>query len=236
MPFKESTYDEAVKAQQAAAHDPREQVRTIAGPGTGKSFTIEERVCWLLAQGASPRSIAAVSFTRASARDLERRIRDACESQGHDHAEIRISTLHSLALRALKARGALNAYPVDPRVLDDWELRHIFDDEFGHSAGIGTVKRRAAIRVDFEAFWSTGSPGVPGSQKPPDPPITAQERAKFTAFHGPRTQLYACVLPGEIVQRCVQMMEAGLLARGPPHVRNHPAELLRRLSHDTPPA
>ena len=211
MPFNDATFNDAAQAQQAAAHDAREQVRTIAGPGTGKSFTIEERVCWLLDGGASPRSIAAVSFTRASARDLERRVRAACERRGHDHGEIRISTLHSLALRALKARGALTAYPVDPRVLDDWEVRHIFDDEFGQSAGIGKVARRAAIRVDFEAFWSTGSHGVRASQKPPDPPVTEQERAKFRAFHAPRTQLYACVLPGEIVQRCVQMMEAGTL-------------------------
>jgi hypothetical protein len=91
---------------------------------------------------ALPRSIAAVSFRGASARDLERRIRDACEKRGHDHAEIRITTLHSLALRALKA------HPVDPRVLDDWELRHIFDDEFGHSAGIGTVERLPARLAD----------------------------------------------------------------------------------------
>jgi DNA helicase-2/ATP-dependent DNA helicase PcrA len=211
VPFNPETFETAVAAQQAAAHDGASQVRTIAGPGTGKSFTIEERVCWLLGLGVDPRSIAAVSFTRASAADLERRIRAACESRGHEHDEIRISTLHSLALRTLKVHGALEAYPVDPTVFDQWELRNIFDNEFGHAKGIARVKRRAEIRTDFETFWSTGSRAPRPSQRPPDPPITQQERAAFRSFHTPRTQLYACVLPGEIVQRCVRLTEAGTL-------------------------
>jgi DNA helicase-2/ATP-dependent DNA helicase PcrA len=209
--FNEETVQTAIAAQHAAAHGGADQVRTIAGPGTGKSFTIEERVCWLLSLEVDPKAIAAVSFTRASATDLERRVRAACEAKGHDHGDIRISTLHSLALRTLKAHGALAAYPVDPTVFDQWELRHVFDAEFGHAKGIRTITRRKEIRGDFEAFWSTGSHAVRPSQRPPDPPIAAGERSAFRSFHGPRTQLYACVLPGEIVQRCVQLMEAGTL-------------------------
>jgi DNA helicase II / ATP-dependent DNA helicase PcrA len=211
MSFNEETFQAAIAAQRDAAHDGADHVRTIAGPGTGKSFTIEERVCWLLGLGVDPKSIAAVSFTRASAADLEHRVRAACDARGHDHGEIRISTLHSLALRTLKAHGALAAYPVDPSVFDQWELRNLFDAEFGHAKGVARIKRRAEIRTDFEAFWSTGSHAPRPSQRPPDPPITAQERAAFQSFHVPRTQLYACVLPGEIVQRCVHLMDAGTL-------------------------
>jgi DNA helicase-2/ATP-dependent DNA helicase PcrA len=210
--FNETTFREAVEAQERAAHDPSDQVRTIAGPGTGKSFTIEERVCWLLGQNIDAKSIAAVSFTRASAGDLQERIRAACARKGHDHTGIAVSTLHSLALRTLKARGILgNTYPVDPKVLDRWELRNVFDKEFGKAMGVRTITRRAEIRGDFEAFWSTGKHEPRASQKPPDPPITDEERDRFRAFHGARSQLYACVLPGEIVQRCVEMMEAGTL-------------------------
>jgi DNA helicase II / ATP-dependent DNA helicase PcrA len=215
--FNPATFAAAISAQEHAAHDESDQVRTIAGPGTGKSFTIEERVCWLLGRGGNPKSIAAVSFTRAAATDLEGRIRAACERKEHDHTGIAVSTLHSLALRTLKAHGALAAYPVDPTVFDQWELRHVFDSEFGHAAAVTSIRRRAEIRTDFEAFWSTGSHGMRPSQKPPDPPISANERTSFRQFHVPRTQLYACVLPGEIVQRCVQMMEARTL---------DPAELL----------
>ena len=70
MPFNRESVNDAIAAQHLAAHDESDQVRTIAGPGTGKSFTIEERVCWLLDNGTDRRSIAAMSFTRAAAEDL----------------------------------------------------------------------------------------------------------------------------------------------------------------------
>jgi DNA helicase II / ATP-dependent DNA helicase PcrA len=55
--------------QVAGAADDTGRVRLVAGPGTGKSFTIEERIVRLLDAGVDPAAIAAVSFTRVSARD-----------------------------------------------------------------------------------------------------------------------------------------------------------------------
>ncbi|MDA0183643.1 ATP-dependent helicase [Solirubrobacter phytolaccae] len=202
---------QAGAVQVAAAADDRDRVRLVAGPGTGKSYTIEERVVRLLNENADPKSVAAVSFTRASSQDLEKRVQAACERSNHGEAHIAVTTLHSLALRTLRAAGALAAYPVDPLVLDEWELTKLFDPEFARRANIGTVRRRREIREDHEAFWSTGQHTQRPAQRPPDPPISDAERVAFRAFHGPRTQLYACVLPGEIVQKCVQMLDAGTL-------------------------
>src|SRR5438128_1704858 len=56
--------------------------------------------------GIAPKAIAAISFTRASAEDLRSRIHDCCMNQGQD---VRVSTLHALALRALRAAGLLTA-------------------------------------------------------------------------------------------------------------------------------
>lgn len=106
--------------------------------------------------------------------------------------------------------GALAAYPADPVVLQRWELRNIFEAEFGETHGIGSLKRREEIRRDHEAFWCTGDFDPP-NLVPPDPPITAKERNRFNTFHRPTTQLYSCVLPGEVVARCVEMMDAGTL-------------------------
>jgi ATP-dependent DNA helicase UvrD/PcrA len=64
----------AEAVQHAAAHDQSNQVRLLAGPGTGKSASIEERVRWLITQGVQPDAIYVVSFTRASARDLRLRV------------------------------------------------------------------------------------------------------------------------------------------------------------------
>ncbi len=116
---------------------------------------------------------------------------------------------HSLALRTHRAAGLLTAYLADPLVMDAWELGSVLDAEFGHAFGIGK-ERREKIRREREAFWSTGQ-WAPSNYIPLDPVITTTERTQFITFHGPRTQLYSCVLPGEIVRQCVSRMVAGTL-------------------------
>lgn len=210
MPITPTQVRAAQAVQHAAAHDAAAQVRLVAGPGTGKSFTIEERVRWLLAQGTAPGEICAVSFTRASSLDLRRRIQSFCQQNGQPTAtNVRVSTLHSLALRTLRAGGFLTAYPAEPLVMSTWELETIFDAEFGSTRNLGKT-RCEQVRLDHEAFWSTGQWGPP-NYIPPNPAISAAERAHFQQFHGPRTQIYSCVLPGEIIRQCVDHMNAGTL-------------------------
>lgn len=209
MPIPENQIQAAQAVQQQAAHSASAQIRLIAGPGTGKSSAIEQRVCWLLNQGAPASRVYAVSFTRASSRDLEERIRAHCHAQGQAAAaEVRVSTLHSLALRTLRRADLLTRYPVDPLVLDDWELENIFDAEFGAACAINSKSRRENIRRYHEANWSTGLWNPP-IYLPPDPPISDAESQSFLGFHGPRSQAYSCVLPGEIVRQCVHEMNAG---------------------------
>jgi ATP-dependent DNA helicase UvrD/PcrA len=193
-------------------------VRLVAGPGTGKSATIEERFRWLYADlHVHPRRVFGVSFTRAASTDLKLRVSRYC--QKHNVAvgahEIRLSTLHSLALTTLQRANLLIAYPVRPLVIDDWEVENIFDAEFVAISGYRPSRARE-IRRAREAFWSTGQ-WNPANYIQPVPPITQAEHNAFQAFHGPTTQAYACVLPGELVRRCVEQVQAGLLA---------PAELL----------
>jgi superfamily I DNA/RNA helicase len=210
MPITPGQIAAAQAVQRAAAQDPSPTVRLVAGPGTGKSSSIEERVCWLLANAVPPNAIWAVSFTRASAHDLRRRVHSHGTEAGFEGAvDVRVTTLHSLALRLLRMAGHLAAYPVEPLVLDKWEVENIFDEEFGHVHDLGK-KRREEIRRAHEAFWSTGE-WHPPNYIPPDPAITADERANFQAFHAPRSQTYACVLPGQIIRQCVELMETGLL-------------------------
>lgn len=210
MPITAAQIAAAQVVQHAAAQDGGNQVRLVAGPGTGKSASIEERICWLIRQGVAPDAIYAVSFTRASALDLRLRVHMFATHPGYENIdEVAVTTLHSLALRVLRAGRQLGAYPVDPLVLDNWEVENTFDAEFGHVGGY-TKKRREQIRREREAFWSTGV-AAPPNYLPPNPPISAAEQAAFNTFHGPCTQTYACVLPGEIIQLCVQRMQAGVL-------------------------
>ena len=209
MPITLQQTQNAQRHQDTAAHDPRSQIRLIAGPGTGKSFAIQERVQWLLSNGVPPDHIYVVSFTRASALDLKRRIQRYCQDKGlHNSEQVSVSTLHSLALRSLRAANLL-AYPVDPCVMDDWEQKLVLDSEFSKVSG-HTPGRCKDIRENHEAFWGTGK-WLPTNYIPPNPPVTQAERTNYQQFHNPRTQVYSCVLPGEIVRQCVVKMRAGNL-------------------------
>ncbi len=209
MPIPQHAVTAAQVVQHNAAQDPSSAVRLIAGPGTGKSRSIEQRVCWLLTQGIAPTRIFVVSFTRAAARDLRNRVKRYCQGEGQTGAvDVQVSTVHSLALRTLRRAGLLARYPADPLVLDDWELTNIFDTEFGVNSGINSKRRREQIRYYHEAYWSTGI-FTPPNYLPPDPPISQRESDLFLNFHSPTSQVYSCVLPGEIVRQCVHEMNAG---------------------------
>ena len=223
MSITQAQIQDAQTRQHIAAHDTSMQIRLIAGPGSGKSFAIQERVKWLLDRNIPPDTIFVVSFTRASTLDLRNRIMEYCQEAGHQNGEqINVSTLHSLALRTLRAAGLLT-YPADPLVLNDYEQKNILDAEFSRSSGYSanteggySPGRCEVIRIDYEALCGTGQ-WLPPNHIPPDPPISEVERQEYIRFHDPRTQIYSCVLPGEIVRQCVVKMEAGLL---------HPANLL----------
>lgn len=196
--------------QHAAAHDGSTAVRLVAGPGTGKSYSIGERVAWLLAAGVPPGAIQAVSFTRAAAKDLRLGIVGYCAAHGQPAADqIPVSTLHGLALRILALGNQLAQYPARPRILDDWEQRYVFDQELQATHGY-TLRRCGEIRQHFEARWSTGAPPLPFVSFP-QPPISVAEEAAFQAFYNARTQLYSCLLPGEAVRKCLVGIIAGVL-------------------------
>jgi DNA helicase II / ATP-dependent DNA helicase PcrA len=209
MPITAQQLQLAQAGQQDAARDERSQVRLIAGPGTGKSFAIEDRVCWLLQNGANPQRVFATSFTNASVQDLRLRITQYCQSRGQDGSSVSITTLHSLALRMLRIAGLLQRFPVSPMVLDQWEVEHIFTAEFCSDHPVG-VKRAGLIRRDHEAYWSTGVHNPP-NYIPPDPPISAAERAQLSEFLTRFEQIYSCILVGEIVRECVEQIRAGVV-------------------------
>lgn len=209
MPITEDQMRIAQSYQEDAAHDENCRVRVIAGPGTGKSYTIGERIRWLLSSKVNPKTIFVVSFTNAASEKLKISIEDYCKKYNQDgFQDISVSTLHSLGLRSLRLGGKLQ-FTVEPQVLDDFEVKEIIDKEFStkHNIPPGRAKN---IREDYEAFSSTGK-YEPVTYISPNPPITDSERGNFVNYHNPRSLLYSYVLPGEIVRKCVDYMEDGTL-------------------------
>ena len=181
----------------------------VAGPGSGKSATIEGRVAHLISQGIGTQEIFAISFTNASARDLRDRIAVTLSGLTASPSQPSVGTLHSLALRSLRAGHLIQIYPADPQVLDDWELRQIIDEEYAAING-GGLRRTKQIRQFHEAYINTGIHNPP-TYVPPTSPVTAAEAATFDAFVRRRRAVYACVLPGEIVREAVTNAAQGLL-------------------------
>ncbi|MDR2605415.1 MAG: UvrD-helicase domain-containing protein [Desulfovibrio sp.] len=93
-------------------------VLVCAGPGTGKTRTLIARILYLLNEGIDPRRIAAVTFTRRAAAEMDRRLADAL---GRNTLLPRTDTLHALALERLCADQA-----DAPLLLDEAAARRVF--------------------------------------------------------------------------------------------------------------
>ena len=207
MPITATQRAHADQAQSAAAGDAAPQVRLLAGPGTGKSSTIEKRVVDLLLGGATPQNIYVISFTVAASEELRTRIQAACAGLPCAAAAVSVpvSTMHSLSLRILVRARQLNSYPSTPTMLDEWERSNVYDTELANVVGC-TPTRAEEIRVAHDAAWQTLNPAYVAQAQ-----ITRAEQAAFNSFHATRTNLYSCVLPGEVISKCVSALQHGAL-------------------------
>lgn len=80
-------------------------VLIIAGPGSGKTFTLVERIVYLIIQkGIAPESLLVVTFTDKAARELTTRISNRLTEVGvqFNLNEMYLGTFHSICLRMLE--------------------------------------------------------------------------------------------------------------------------------------
>ncbi|MDP2949006.1 MAG: ATP-dependent helicase, partial [Chloroflexota bacterium] len=90
-----------------------------------------------------------------------------------------------------------------PVILDDWEQQNIFDVELAHRFN-ATPGRAKEIRLAHDAYWQT-------LQLAHLAQVSPVERTNFQAFHNQTTTFYSCILPGEVVRRCVDAIGQGSL-------------------------
>ena len=85
-------------AHDAAVHDMNPNILVIAGPGSGKSLVLTERIKYLIEFRCDPHAICAVSFTNAGAEVIQQRIGSPVLKASHLGY---CGTLHGLCLRLL---------------------------------------------------------------------------------------------------------------------------------------
>lgn len=207
MPITAAQKTSAEQQQRTAAIDTSLRVRLIAGPGTGKSHCIELRVAQLLSNGCAPNKVHVISFTRATCTELRERLERYCSNLSCAQAasQVHVSTMHALALRILRQANLLSSYPTSPIMLDGWEQTHVYDKELASAIGCSPT-RASEIRLAHDAQWQTLNP-----QSVSQAQITPAEIQVFNVFHATRTNLYSCVLPGEVIFKCVENMNYGAL-------------------------
>lgn len=207
MTFADRELIAANDQQNRAARDNFQRIRLVSGPGTGKSRTIERRVAHIVENlSIPPDQVYVISFTRATCDELCSRIASYISNETSCPElcdQIKVSTMHSLALKILRRGGLLREFPSDPILLDNWEQTHIFDQEFANTHGCNKT-RAEEIRLAHDAYWQT-------LEEDRRAEVSEQERTSFNRFHRNRTNLYNCVLPGEVIFRCVQAIDLGSL-------------------------
>ncbi|HVX97062.1 MAG TPA: UvrD-helicase domain-containing protein [Polyangia bacterium] len=106
-PFSRETLAKELNAAQleAVVH-PAAPLLVVAGAGSGKTRVITYRLARLIATGADPRRILAVTFTNKAAAELRERVRDLLyERMGVGLAGLSVGTFHSICARLLRQYG-----------------------------------------------------------------------------------------------------------------------------------
>lgn len=102
-------------------------VLIIAGPGTGKTFTLVKRVVYLIVEKrVCPENIMVVTFTEKAAKELITRISNELLQYGIslNINEMYIGTFHSICLRLIKENIDYSPLKKNFRVMDDFEQKY----------------------------------------------------------------------------------------------------------------
>lgn len=105
--------------QQRAVDDPSPEILCVAGAGSGKTRTLVARIQRLVAEGADPARIVAITFTNAAAAEMQKRLGDVRLAY--------IGTLHGFALRLIKESGKAIGYGKQITVITKEQSESLLD-------------------------------------------------------------------------------------------------------------
>lgn len=103
-------------------------LRIVAGPGTGKTFTLIRRAIYMIEErGVKPEQILLATFTEKAAKELVTRITNELSKRSIsvNINEMYIGTLHSICLRILKEHLEYTVLKKNYHVLDAFEQEYL---------------------------------------------------------------------------------------------------------------
>ena len=147
----------------------------VAGPGSGKTRVLTERVRYLVEKkGAAPEQILCLTFTEKAAEEMSKRL----EQYGMDTAGMGVSTFHSFAMKVLEDNELETGLDMRKGVIEKaeavvWATNHV--DDFGLESvkvgnnahgvmsniidGISSFAKELKTPDDIKKYVSKNSPG-----------------------------------------------------------------------------
>ncbi|MGE0902934.1 ATP-dependent helicase [Dehalococcoides mccartyi] len=185
--------------QQNNAKDIHVHVRLLAGPGTGKTRTMTARIAYLIEEDhVSANEILALTFTRAAASELRKRLTELLTGS----LIPQVSTLHSFALKSILQLGAGDRLPRPIRIADDYEEKNIIEEELQQILGLPKVKDARELIHRLSADWETLSADTDDWQSRfPDP--------RFLSAWKEHRMIYGYTLRSELVYQLKKSLEEG---------------------------
>lgn len=172
------------------------RIRVIAGPGSGKTFTLMRRIARLLESGIDPKKILLVTFTRTAAQDLKKEL-SKLGVPGVE--EIRAGTLHSFCYRILLRDSVLQITGRNPRPLFNYELDFAIAD-LQKKIGLGKRDISKKIRA-FEAAWARLQSDNPGWPEKEDDKKFQDVLINYLRFH-------KAMLIGEVIPETLRYLRS----------------------------
>jgi DNA helicase-2/ATP-dependent DNA helicase PcrA len=148
-------WDESLSPEQriAASHY-GSHARLLAGPGTGKSYTIARHIAYLVQeQEVSADEVMILTFTRNATRELKKSI--YAELEPYTNKKPYISTLHGFSLRQLRRNASLlSTLPQPLRIADDWEEKEIINKDLVRISELTRERVEDGFR-NLSSDWET---------------------------------------------------------------------------------
>ena len=109
-------------------------VLIIAGPGTGKTFTLVQRAIYLISEkNVKPENIMIATFTEKAAKEIITRITNELDKLNiyANINEMYIGTFHSICLRLLKENIEYTNLKRNYKMIDDFEQKYFIYQNIG---------------------------------------------------------------------------------------------------------
>jgi DNA helicase-2/ATP-dependent DNA helicase PcrA len=180
----------------------------LAGPGTGKSYTILGFILDLINNKAiNPDSIIVLTFTRAATAELKKKIKENIDSSKE---QPRVFTIHGFALRQLmKNSRNIKILPDNFVIADDYEERQIVKEDIKKLLNI-QLKKVDELFNRLSANWETLNADRTGWETDFDDP-------EFIGAWKRHREIYGYVLRSELVYQFKNLLvqESGVSIDGP---------------------